>query len=375
MDWDCEDGRYSVEIEEEPVMARCYNDEVEEGSSESVHQRVNKLLEKSGDDNRCAPVCTGSRAVNAPETFPDVPTQWLQTKKDTFVPAQGKIRSHLPPGMYTSLIEDNQLRLERINLVHDDLLQMPDSVSDQVIHSIQKFWNSQDEFVKRKQLFKRGILCYGPQGSGKTATLLLLAEDLISRGGIVFVPHRSSASLIMSIRAIRYIETDRPIIVLLEDVDEILKGESEYNILSLLDGEYQFNNVVYLATTNHPERLGPRFTNRPSRFDELIEVGLPTEKDRRFYLENKLLPVDQMGINVESWVRDTEGFSVAHLRELMVAVTCLKRDYAETLGRLKVMATKAPDTPDGYSFEAPREMGFGQLSSAKVKRRAGSANC
>lgn len=35
---------------------------------------------------------------------------------------------------------------------------------------------------------------------------------------------------------------------------------------------------------------------------------------------------------------DTDGFSIAHLRELYVSVFCLGRNYEEVLNRLKVMA-------------------------------------
>jgi hypothetical protein len=40
---------------------------------------------------------------------------------------------------------------------------------------------------------------------------------------------------------------------------------------------------------------------------------------------------------LDRWVRDSEGMSIAHLRELTVAVYCLGREYEETMRRLKAM--------------------------------------
>ena len=56
-------------------------------------------------------------------------------------------------------------------------------------------------------------------------------------------------------------------------------AESEY--LSLLDGENQIGNVVYVATTNYPEKLDKRFTDRPSRFDVVQKISMPNEDGKK----------------------------------------------------------------------------------------------
>jgi SpoVK/Ycf46/Vps4 family AAA+-type ATPase len=106
---------------------------------------------------------------------------------------------------------------------------------------------------------------------------------------------------------------------------------------ALLDGETQIDNVVNIATTNYPERLGARIVNRPSRFDERILVDMPNASAREKYLRHitrhERMPDDML----LDWVEKTSGFSIAHLRELVVAVFCLEQPFEEVLERLSKM--------------------------------------
>lgn len=131
---------------------------------------------------------------------------------------------------------------------------------------------------------------------------------------------------------------------------------AEHPILAMLDGEYQTDNVVYVATTNYPEQLGARIGNRPSRFDERIYVGMPSRLARATYLQKATAsePLTQAEIN--RWSDDTEGLSIAHLRELFVAVHCLEQEYDSVLDRLRHMTIKPEPEP-----------GFGRRASAVTR--------
>jgi DNA topoisomerase IB len=54
----------------------------------------------------------------------------------------------------------------------------------------------------------------------------------------------------------------------------------------------QIEDVVYIATTNYPEKLQDRITNRPSRFDRRYKVELPNEEIRDAYIRHKLTDED-----------------------------------------------------------------------------------
>jgi hypothetical protein len=77
---------------------------------------------------------------------------------------------------------------------------------------------------------------------------------------------------------------------------------------------------VFLASTNYPDRLDRRFVDRPSRFDTIRYVGMPTGAARRAYLKTKEPSLTDWELAL--WVDLTEEFSLAHLRDLIIAVRC-----------------------------------------------------
>lgn len=280
----------------------------------------------------CVPIC---QPTLTPKINNNIFTQWSKLSDNRYCVCTETVNI-LPADIYTiQNSEDIGIHFSKLNLVTDDLIELPSTEID-VLTSIQKFWESKSKFVKRGQLFKRGMLLWGPPGSGKTITVTFLAKDLIKRNGIVLVctnPELISRAMVQ----LRKVEPERPIICILEDIDEIINRFGEPVLLSLLDGENQINNVVYVATTNYPERLDPRIINRPSRFDEIIKIGMPTDEVRSIYLKSKLFENEISDDVIEKWVKDTEGLSIAHLKELIVAITCLDRDYNETIKRLQNM--------------------------------------
>jgi SpoVK/Ycf46/Vps4 family AAA+-type ATPase len=125
-------------------------------------------------------------------------------------------------------------------------------------------------------------------------------------------------------------------------------------ILNLLDGIKQIDNVVYIATTNHPEKLEDRITNRPSRFDRRYEIELPNTEVRTAYIENKLSEEDLKKINIEMWVKESDGFSLAHMRELVISVITMDNSFEDTIARLKGMKVKPK-----IKSNIPNSIGFG----------------
>ena len=123
----------------------------------------------------------------------------------------------------------------------------------------------------------------------------------------------------------------------------------------MLDGELQVDNVVFIATTNYPQRLDKRFINRPSRFDEIIKIGMPNAEARKFYLEHKNPRLVENITELENWVELTKGFSVAHLKELIISVECFDKTIEETIKRLRSMMEA---TPDQYEVNETRKIGF-----------------
>lgn len=106
-------------------------------------------------------------------------------------------------------------------------------------------------------------------------------------------------------------------------------------------------------TTNYPERLDPRFVDRPSRFDTIREICMPSKAARRAYFANKEPSLTDC--ELDEWVRLSEGLSVAHLKEMIIAVRCFGQPLGEVTERLSNMKVR-PSSERGANR---RETGFG----------------
>ncbi len=223
------------------------------------------------------------------------------------------------------------LILRPVDVVTDELIELPDPTCAQVLAGIEKFWTMESRYREHGLLYKRSVGLWGPPGGGKTATLILLGRRLVAQGGLVILFNRYTDD---GLALLRRIEPERRVICIMEELDDLLENWED-EILSLLDGETQVDGVVYVATTNHYDKLPATITNRPSRFDEWIYVGMPSPQCRRVYLEKIAVGLDDK--QIQQWVEDTEGFSVAHLKELAAAVLCLDHPYDAVLERLRGM--------------------------------------
>ena len=283
---------------------------------------------------------------------------------DSYFPCE-KTEDQLPPAQYVISFSENKgyfFLKKTVNL--DNLIDLPDTRSEYVLKSIQNFWEKEKAFRKHGFLWKRGMLLYGPPGSGKTSTLQQLSKMIIDRGGFSVYVNSDPEFVAHGLAIMRRIEPDRPIVVMIEDIDAIIDRHGESSLLALLDGELQIDNVVFIATTNYPEELDDRFINRPSRFDETILIGMPNASAREIYLSHKNKRLVKDKNEMARWVRATEEWSIAHMRELIVAVECLGADFDTTVKRLNTMIEKRPNSEDG---EIDHGFGFNKTTKSEPK--------
>ena len=286
------------------------------------------------------------------------PTCWGTLQDEEFVPSFKSV-DQVPSGIYELQYNRSvsQITLKKQPFKTDELYQLPSYEIQDILKDIQDFWDRRDKYREYNFVHKRGILMYGEPGCGKSGIIQLIAKQLIENNGIIInVKDQDDVDFFIDfIATFRKIEPNRPLIVLLEDLDSIA-GESTYStskLLNILDGVKQIEDVVYIATTNYPEKLQERITNRPSRFDRRYKVELPNEEIREAYIRHKLKEDDLQKVDIQEWVKRTEGMSLSHLKEVVISTIVMGREFEEVMDNLEGLK-RAP------SVRGSGKMGFGR---------------
>ena len=188
------------------------------------------------------------------------------------------------------------------------------------------------EFLKIMPLLKqkglpnsRGIILSGPPGTGKT----MMAKSLATQANVTTI--LISAEMIQGPsqvkRAFKVGRKLAPTLMIIEDIDTagtVSRRFTDHPILGeylqAMDGMESNDGMLILATTNHTENIDPAISDRPGRFDRIIDVPLPNVKQRELMIQNLLtnMPSEDMSKSVISAVaKKSEGLSGAWLREVI----------------------------------------------------------
>lgn len=124
--------------------------------------------------------------------------------------------------------------------------------------------------------FKRGVLLYGPYGTGKTLAAAVAMTEAVN-AGITVLHERSWQNLHNTMRLARDMQ---PCMVFCEDIDR----KPDRALTNLLDDATLKDCAISLVvTTNYPEKLDPALT-RTGRLDISIGFELPENETRAHIL-------------------------------------------------------------------------------------------
>jgi len=281
-------------------------------------------------------------------------TQWGMIAPNTYK-AVSETNKGLPAGAYDISKDerDNSPIFIKKILIHDTIIPLS-GLPKQILSEIKDFWEKEELFGKLGFLHRRGYLLYGSHGTGKSSLVHEISENVIKDGGVVFyctIPDFFNAGL----TAFRQVESNRRAVCIFEDIDAMIRVHGESTLLSILDGENQISRVCNIATTNYPELLDKRIVGRPRRFDRVYRIGNLDDKARATFLSKKL----PKGADQKSWIKKTQGLSIASISEAIISVFCFGKSIDEAVDIMKNLAEDKSSNDDrgNIGFDKKDECG------------------
>jgi hypothetical protein len=174
---------------------------------------------------------------------------------------------------------------------------------------------------------KRGVMLHGPPGTGKTtighiicnnakdSTVIWITPDLIAENE----NGKTSIKLL-------YMLTDfvAPSVIMLEDLDlfsEDREGVVDHlrlgALMNILDGVNSVTNAVTVATTNRLSLVEKALSNRPGRFDRVVEIPYLEADLRRRMFEDRLKGCKVGSGVIEHLVDNSDKWTGAEAQEFI----------------------------------------------------------
>ncbi|MFB6145882.1 MAG: AAA family ATPase [Candidatus Nanohaloarchaea archaeon] len=186
-----------------------------------------------------------------------------------------------------------------------------------------------------------GVLLHGPPGTGKT----LLAKAVANEADATFLsingPEIMSKYYGESEKQLREkfeeAQDNSPAIIFIDEIDAIASkrdesgGEVERRVvaqlLSLMDGLEERENVIVIAATNRVDAVDPAL-RRGGRFDREIEIGVPNREGRKeiMQIHTRNMPLTEE-VDLDEISEKTHGYVGADLEAVCkeAAMSVLRR--------------------------------------------------
>ncbi len=291
------------------------------------------------------------------EQIPNELLDKLKIKQDDFYEALKTVR---PSAMREILVETPNVNWEDVGGLKDIKQDLKEAVEWPMKHP--------DSFDRMGIKPLKGVLLYGPPGSGKT----LIAKAVAKESEANFIQVKGPSLLSMWVgkseegmrKVFERARQVAPCIVFFDEVDSLAGkrgAESGTKVtervlnqmLAEMDGIEDMSDILVIGATNRPDMLDPALL-RPGRFDKILLVNAPDEKSRENILRihTKNMPIKDKENLIKTFSKLTDGYTGADveslvreagmlaLRENIESKEVKKKHFEEALKKIKPSVTK-----------------------------------
>ena len=221
---------------------------------------------------------------------------------------------------------------KKIDFSKEDSPILNDNIKETLKKEIKAFIDKEELYKEMNLTYKRGILLHGGAGNGKTCFIKSIAHEMREEAIVIITENiNEEINYIESFLADddynKYLK-----IIVFEDIDGF-HPSIRSKMLNFLDGANKMHKVLFIATTNFPEKLDIAIKNRPSRFDDIKNIGLPNEQTRKRLLL-KYFPNTKKEL-LEKAIRKSDGLSGSHFKELYILSRLNNWELNQTIEEVK----------------------------------------